>query len=367
VTKKIRVGVLFGGVSGEHEVSLMSARSVLSVLSAEKYEITQIGITNDGKWFSGDNVLGKMEAGDLSGLSRVFLLPEPGQAQVYAMNGRTMDLVEDLDVLFPILHGTFGEDGNLQGLFEITKIAYVGADVSASAVCMDKGLFKDLMRSHKIPICDWMVVPRVRIESQINQVMDQAEASISYPMFVKPSKLGSSVGVTKCRSRSDLLEGLMDAAKYDQRILIEHGIDAREIEVSVLGNGEYIEASVPGEVTYLDEFYTYNAKYFDERTQLIIPAPISSEKAAEIQDMAVRVFKIVGGSGMARVDFLVERDSGKVYMNELNTIPGFTNVSMYPKLWESSGLAYPDLVDRLIELALERKAELDKNLYHRDD
>ncbi|MCJ7624252.1 MAG: D-alanine--D-alanine ligase [Anaerolineaceae bacterium] len=367
MNKKIHVGVLFGGVSGEHEVSLMSARSILSFLSGEKYEITQIGITNDGKWVSGDNVLEKLETGDLSGLTRVFLLPEPGKGHIYAMNGRGMDLIADLDVLFPILHGTFGEDGNLKGLFEITKIAYVGADVSASAVCMDKGLFKDLMRAYNIRISDWLVVSRTRIESQIDQVMNQAEISLSYPMFVKPSKLGSSVGVTKCRGRSDLLEGLLDAAKYDQRIIIEHAIDAREIEVSVLGNGDDIQASVPGEVTYSDDFYTYNAKYFDERTQLIIPAPISPEKAAEIQDLAVRVFKIVGGSGMARVDFLVDKDSGRVYMNELNTIPGFTNVSLFPKLWEHSGLPYADLVDRLITLVLERKAELDKNLYIRDD
>jgi D-alanine-D-alanine ligase len=260
------------------------------------------------------------------------------------------------------LHGTFGEDGTLQGLLEMQDAAYVGAGVLGSALGMDKGVFHSVMLASDIPVVDTLVVTRREVEADIEAVIDRALAifgSDAFPLFVKPANLGSSVGITKCQVRSDLVEGLLDAARYDRRLLIQRGINAREIEVSVLGN-DLPEASVPGEVIPSREFYSYEAKYIDDRSQLIIPAPLPAETAEEVRRLAVKAFQAADCSGMARVDFLLDRNSGRLYLNEINTIPGFTGISMYPKLWEASGLPYPALVDRLIQLALERKADRDR-------
>jgi D-alanine-D-alanine ligase len=364
--RKTRVGVIFGGHSGEHEVSLMSARSVLSVLDQLRYEVTQIGITQDGAWLTGENVVDAMQSGKTDGLLTAALLPDPTWLGINTIEksayGLIIKQVAKLDVIFPVLHGTFGEDGTLQGLMEMNGIAYVGAGVLGSAVGMDKGLFRDVMLANSIPVPESMLVLRRVLENQMEKVISMAEKLAPYPLFVKPANLGSSVGVSKCNSRADLLEGLMEAARFDRRILIQRGIHAREIEVSVLGNDEP-EASIPGEVVPSREFYSYEAKYVDNASQLLIPAPIPEATSELVRQLAVKAFSATDCQGMARVDFLLDRETGELYLNEINTIPGFTSISMYPKLWEASGLPYPRLVDRLIELAMERKNDSLKTIY----
>jgi D-alanine-D-alanine ligase len=355
--KKLHIAVIFGGRSGEHDVSLMSARNVLSVLDPVKYEVTQIGITLAGQWLTGEDVIGKFESGKTRELEPAFISPDPSLRGVYVLRNSNYVNLTDVDVYYPVLHGTFGEDGTIQGLFEMADAAYVGAGVVGSSVGMDKGLFKDVMHTHNIPSVESIVVLRSEIEKDINAVIEKAEKVSAYPIFTKPANLGSSVGVTKCHTRSDLHEGLLEAASYDRRVLIERGVaNVREIEVSVLGNEEP-RASVPGEVLPSREFYSYESKYVDGTSGLVIPAPLPQELTARIQDLAVRAYKAIDAAGMARVDFLLDKDSGAVYLNELNTLPGFTKISMYPKLWEASGMSYTELVDRLIELALQRKAE----------
>jgi len=359
---KLRVGVIFGGRSGEHEVSLMSARSVLAALDVDKYEVTQIGITKAGAWLVGDNVLQALLEDQTDVLLPAAMVPDPTRSGLYRIahtsEGELFVLFSRLDVLFPVLHGTFGEDGTLQGFFEMADVAYVGAGVLGSAVGMDKGIFKDVMRSNQIPVLESVVILRSQMESDFETAVARAE-ELPYPLFVKPANLGSSVGVSRCRNRADLVEGMMDAARYDRRILVERGINAREIEVSVLGNDQP-EASIPGEIIPAAEFYSYEAKYHDDRSELLIPAPLPPTTTKRVQELAVRAYQAIDCAGMARVDFLVDKDQGAIYLNEVNTIPGFTQISMYPKLWEASGLPYPELLDRLITLALERKQERDR-------
>jgi D-alanine-D-alanine ligase len=365
--RKLMVGVLFGGRSGEHEVSLMSARSILAALDPQKYEVIQVGITHSGEWLVGKDILEVLASGwngqYSDRLSPGAILPDPSRTGLYGIrHWQDKDILErlsDLDVVFPVLHGTFGEDGTLQGLLEMAEVAYVGAGVLGSSVGMDKGLFREVMRSRDIPVVETLVVLRKEIETEIESVMDRAEALAPYPLFTKPANLGSSVGVSKCRNRSDLLEGLMDAARYDRRVLVERGVNAREIEVSVLGNAEPL-ASIPGEIIPSDEFYSYDAKYIHEGSELLIPAPVPAEIAERVRELAVQAYLAIDCAGMARVDFLLDGDSGDLFLSEVNTIPGFTKISMYPKLWEASGLPFAALVDRLIELALERRAERDR-------
>jgi D-alanine-D-alanine ligase len=359
----LRIGVIFGGRSGEHEVSLMSARSVLAALDPQKYIVTQIGITHTGEWLAGENVLDALDGGDLGALSPATLLPDPTHKGLQLLratdSGQILETLVDLDVVFPVLHGTFGEDGTLQGLLELADLAYVGAGVTGSALGMDKGIFKDVMHYQGVPVVESVVVLRSEIETNMPDVLSKAEKVAAYPLFIKPANLGSSVGITKCLGRSDLVEGLLEAARYDRRVLIERGVNAREIEVSVLGNDDP-QASVPGEILPSREFYSYEAKYLDGTSGLLIPAPIPEQTADRVRELAVRAYRAIDCAGMARVDFLLDKDSGELYLNEVNTIPGFTQISMYPKLWEASGLPYPALVDRLVELALERKAERDR-------
>ena len=364
--RKLIVAVLFGGRSGEHEVSLMSARSVLDVLDRSRYTVIEIGITHEGTWLTGSNVLTALSTGDTIGLKPVVVSPDPSEKGIYVLEGSGSSTkftkLSDVDVYFPVLHGTFGEDGALQGLFELADVAYVGAGVLGSSVGMDKGLFKDVMRANGIPVPESVVVLRSEIADSMDAVIEKAEKIGAYPLFVKPANLGSSVGITKCRSRSDLAEGLMDSSQFDRRVLIERGIpDPREIEVSVLGNHQP-SASVPGEIIPGADFYSYDAKYVLDNSVLVIPAPLSAEQVHTFRELAVKAYEAVDASGMARVDFLMEKETGKIYLNEINTIPGFTKISMYPKLWEASGLPYASLVDRLIDLALERKAERDNTV-----
>jgi D-alanine-D-alanine ligase len=355
--KKLNVAVIFGGRSGEHDVSLMSARNVLSVLDPVKYEVTQIGITPAGQWLTGEDVIGKFETGRIKELETALVSPDPSMRGVYVLRNANVVKLTDVDVYYPVLHGTFGEDGTIQGLFELADAAYVGAGVVGSSVGMDKGVFKDVMHTNNIPSVASIIVLRSEIEKDINAVTERAEKVSAYPIFTKPANLGSSVGITKCRTRSDLQEGLQEAAMYDRRVLIERGVaNVREIEVSVMGNDDP-RASVPGEVLPSREFYSYESKYIDGTSGLVIPAPLPPETTARIQDLAVRAYKAIDAAGMARVDFFIDKDTGEVYLNELNTLPGFTKISMYPKLWEATGMSYIELVDHLIELAIQRKSD----------
>jgi D-alanine-D-alanine ligase len=358
-TGKIRIVVLFGGRSGEHAVSLESARFVLRQLDPTRYEITQVGITREGLWFSGPDTLGALTSGDVSGLLRVALLPQPGEAGLYTIaNDGQLKLLTPVDVVFPVLHGTFGEDGTLQGLLEMADLAYVGPGVTGSAVGMDKAVFFDLMRANQIPAVDTILLLRSEIEREPQTAMDRVERLGGYPLFVKPANLGSSVGISKVHSRADLLEGLLEAASYDRRVIVQKGLNVREIEVSVMGNDQPV-ASVCGEVLPGAEFYSYDAKYHDDRSQTVIPADIPAETSERIRDLAVRAFRACDLAGLARVDFFLDRDTGEIFINELNTIPGFTQISMYPMLWQASGIGNQELVDRLVGYALERKAQRD--------
>ncbi|MDP1547717.1 MAG: D-alanine--D-alanine ligase family protein [Anaerolineales bacterium] len=362
--RKLRVAVLFGGRSGEHDVSLMSARSVLSALDAERYDVVQIGITLEGNWLTGPNVIEAFEKGSVQGLNRAILPGDPSHSALYelriANHDETFHKLADIDVFFPVLHGPFGEDGTIQGLFEMADVAYVGAGVAGSSVGMDKGIFKDVMRANGIPIVGSILVLRSDLENDMDAVIAKVEAMGGYPFFTKPANLGSSVGISKCTSRSDLAEGLMDAARYDRRVLIECSAgDAREVEVSVLGN-EHPQASVCGEILPSREFYSYESKYVDGTSGLVIPAKLPAEVTEKIREYAVRAYQAIDCAGMARADFFVDNKTHAIYLNELNTLPGFTSISMYPKLWQASGMTYAQLVDRLIELALERKAQRDR-------
>jgi D-alanine-D-alanine ligase len=357
---KTHVAVIFGGRSGEHAVSLMSAKFVLQMLQTAGYAVTPIGITRDGAWYSGDGVLAALEAEELAGLQAVTLLADPTRPGLQALDAldgaaqlRTLAAV---DVVFPVLHGTYGEDGTLQGLLELAGVAYVGAGVLGSAAAMDKALFADVMAAHAIPVAQSVLLLRSEIQEDIDAALAKAEAVSAYPLFIKPANLGSSVGISKASSRADLLEALMYAAQYDRRIVVQRGYNVREIEVAVLGN-DAPEASLCGEVAPEAEFYSYEAKYHDDRSKTYIPADIPAETSARIRQLAVQAYQACDLAGLARVDFFVDRDSGDVVLNEINTMPGFTSISMYPQLWQASGLDGPALVTRLIELAQQRRAE----------
>jgi D-alanine-D-alanine ligase len=357
VNRKIRVGILFGGRSGEHDVSLQSAASVIHALDPAKYEIVPIGITREGQW--------RIGSGATALLPQVLESGEPVTPSVDPAGPKLLPLTHglpaassqpEIDVIFPVLHGTFGEDGTVQGLLELADIPYVGAGVMASAVGMDKDVMKRLFRERGLPVLPWELVLRTDWEKEPGLVRGRIEKRLPYPVFVKPVNMGSSVGISKVHHRLELTPAIDLAAKYDRKILVERGIDAREIECSVLGN-DTPQVSVPGEVVPVNEFYDYEAKYIKEGSKLVIPAALTALQTGRVQEISIRAFQALDAAGMARADFLVERKRGTVYLNEINTIPGFTSISMYPKLWEASGLPYPELLDRLIELARERHQE----------
>jgi len=363
VTKRIRLGILFGGRSGEHDVSLISAASVMKALDPAKYEIVPIGITRDGRW--------RVGSGAVQLLAQVLESGEPVTPSVDPAGPKLLPLSPstparssrpEVDVIFPVLHGTFGEDGTVQGLLELADLPYVGAGVLASAVGMDKDVMKRLFRDAGLPVVPWELVRRADWEKDPTAVRKRIQKKLRYPLFVKPANLGSSVGISKVHNRRELPAAINLAAQYDRKILVEKGIDAREIECSVLGN-DHPRASLPGEVVPVNEFYDYEAKYLQEGSELIIPAPLTARQTRQVQEVAVRAFQAIDGAGMGRVDFLLDRKTGRVYLSEINTIPGFTSISMYPKLWEASGVPYSELLDRLIELALERHQEKSRTRY----
>ena len=361
MTNKIRVGIIFGGKSGEHEVSLASAQGVARAINRDKYAVVMIGVTKQGRWIAGEQVHAQLVAASPSLLlqaSSAERVGSPTSGALVPIPASDASPLGAIDVAFPLIHGPMGEDGTVQGLLELADIPYVGAGVAASAVGMDKGLMKAVFRAEDLPILDWMVVLRRDWELRPEDTIRRIEAEFGYPCFIKPANLGSSVGVSKVHNWDELTQALTTAAQFDRKLIAERAAhDAREIECSVLGNDEPI-ASIPGEVAPHREFYDYAAKYdATTGTDLIVPAVLPDDVTRAIQGLAVRAFKAIDASGMARVDFFVERATNRIFVNEINTIPGFTAVSMYPRLWEKSGVPYAELIDRLIQLALERHAD----------
>ncbi len=386
MSKKLRVGILFGGRSGEHEVSLLSAASILKAIDRNKFDVTPIGMTKEGRWLASADAKGLLEAGT-SAAPRHFragdpettpgakllqegiptlMAPEPGPStsliQKQGLGG------EPLDVVFPVLHGTFGEDGTIQGLFELAGIAYVGSGVLGSSAGMDKDVMKRLFAQAGLPIVKHVSLLRADWEKSPRKAVARIETALKYPVFVKPANLGSSVGISKAHNTKELGPALTLAAKYDRKIVVERGVGgtkarAREFEVAVLGN-DSPQASVVGEIVPGKEFYDYEAKYLSDGSMPIIPAKITRAESKKIREMAIEAFMACDLSGLARVDFLMEPDGKRrIYLNEVNTLPGFTNISMYPRLWEATGLSSRDLITRLIELALERHADKNRNSY----
>jgi D-alanine-D-alanine ligase len=401
--KKLRVGILFGGRSGEHEISLLSAASVFNAIDKSKFEVVPIGITKEGRWVTaadaerllsgkageGARPIHHLRAGDpeatagaavLATGESVVVPPEPAQhggsltpfqtdAASPGLVRRAADRAINVDVIFPVLHGTFGEDGTIQGLLELADIPYVGAGVLGSAAGMDKDIMKSLFRAAGLAIVKHVTFLRSDWEDNPKRVQKLVKSKLKYPVFVKPANLGSSVGISKAHNRKELGPAIEEAARFDRKIVVEQGVGgkkhkAREIECAVLGN-DRPEASVPGEIVPSTEFYDYKAKYLDEGSQLIIPAKLTKAETKTVQQLAIGAFKAVDCSGLARVDFLMDPKTRKIYLNEINTMPGFTSISMYPKLWGATGLAYPELIERLIRLGLERHEEKMKNQYSR--
>ena len=357
--KRLRIGILFGGRSGEHEVSLASAASVIRGLDPDKYEPVPIGITKEGHWLVGAGAQ-KMLPDVLKGGQRVMMTADPTDAALVRLDGSGGG--QRIDVVFPVMHGTFGEDGTIQGLLDLAGLPFVGAGVLGSAIGMDKDVAKRLLQVAKIPVVPWITVHRHDWESKPHALQTAIEAQFEYPVFVKPATLGSSVGMTKVHSREELAPALNLACEFAMKILVEESVTAREIEVSVLGNHNP-QASVPGEIVPHREFYDYAAKYLEEGTQLLIPADLKPPQVKKFQNYAVDAFRALELSGMARVDFFLQKNGSKIYLNEVNTIPGFTSISMYPKLWEASGIPFRELIDKLIELALEQHAEKARTKY----
>ena len=358
MSRKLKVALIFGGSSVEHEVSLTSARSVLAAIDPGRYEIVPVAITREGRWLSGPATLRMLESGKPSaphGDPSALLADPSVQGLVpLAADGRSAGgIATRVDVVLPIIHGRHGEDGSLQGLLEMAGLPYVGCGVLASALGMDKDACKRLLREAELPVVPYVCLRERAWERDWSVAAQLVAQGPGFPCFVKPANGGSSVGIVKVKQPQDLEAAVDEAGRYDHKVLVEKAVDAREIEVSVLGNEEP-QASVAGEIEPANEFYDYDAKYLDDRSRLTIPAPISEEQARRARDLAVAAFRILGCEGMARVDFLLDRSDGALYLNEINTVPGFTPISMYPKLWEASGLPYPRLIDRLIELALER-------------
>ena len=397
MAKKLRVGILFGGRSGEHEVSLLSAASILKAIDRRKFDVVPIGITKEGRWLAAGDAH-KLLAGDHAAIARhlragdpeatpgarllhegipTLMAPEPADALRISSASAGADLQarldgKSLDVVFPVLHGTFGEDGTIQGLFELAGIAYVGSGVLGSSAGMDKDVMKRLFAHAGLLIVKHVTLLRSEWEASPRKAIASIEAALQYPLFVKPANLGSSVGISKAHDRKEIGPALDLAAKYDRKLVIEQGVGgkksrARELEVAVLGN-DSPQASVVGEIIPGKEFYDYEAKYLSEGSVPIIPAKITRAQSKEIREMAVAAFRACDLAGMARVDFLMEPDGKqRIYLNEVNTLPGFTQISMYPKLWEASGLKYRDLITCLIELAVERQREKDRNAYSRQE
>jgi D-alanine-D-alanine ligase len=370
IPKRIRIGVIFGGRSVEHEVSLVSATSVINALDKEKYEVIPIGIASTGQWLSSNETLRLLKEKQSVELEQEQLLvPDPRKQSLVAINDNSR-VGKVLDVIFPVVHGKFGEDGALQGLLELADLPYVGPGVLGSAIGMDKVIQKELLIRAKIPTAPSIWFTIEEYEARHKKTVTEIERKLKYPLFVKPSNSGSSIGINKAHTRKELLESIDIAAHFDRRILVEQGINnAREIECGVLGNDKPV-ASIPGEIVPSNEFYDYDAKYVDEKSNAIIPAKLPSAVVKKIKQYALAAFRVLDCAGMARVDFLVTKKTNRIFLNEINTIPGFTSISMYPKLWQASGLSYSALLDKLIQLAIERheaKAKLKTTYQPKND
>lgn len=349
---KLRVGLLFGGRSVEHEVSVASATSVLQALDPSRYDVTLIGVDHEGRWHLGTGGQLLSEVADAS--EEVLLPARPGGSTLVPSDETPAASARALDVILPLIHGRGGEDGSLQGLLELAGVPYVGSGVLSSAVQMDKDVAKRLLRDAGLPVAPWITRRAHELTGDgLAATVAEVERLLGWPVFVKPANSGSSVGISPAKNPKDLVRAIGDALRYDRKILIEKGLDAREVEVAVLGN-EHPEASVPGEIRISGEFYDYESKYHDDDTELVIPAELDEETATRLRELAVRAYRALDAEGMARVDFIIDRPTGEIYLNELNSLPGFTDGSMYPKMWEATGLSYPMLLDRLIELAMER-------------
>ncbi|MCB2354860.1 D-alanine--D-alanine ligase family protein [Clostridium estertheticum] len=339
---KKKVAILFGGQSTEHEVSRASATSVLKNIDQTKYDIYPIGITKDGLWFQYTGKVENIENGEWE-TDEYFKMPE----------GQKVLFNKEVDVVFPVLHGSFGEDGTIQGMCKLYNIPCVGPGVMSSAICMDKIYTKYLLEKFNVKQADYVVINASEYVKDKDNLIARIEKELGYPVFIKPANGGSSVGITKAHDQKELIVGVIDALKYDRKILVEQAINAREIEVGVLGNDDP-KAAIPGEVIPAKEFYDYEAKYKNEESKLLIPAALNEAKLQRVKDEAIKIYKILDCAGMARVDFLVDKETEDIYLNEVNTIPGFTKISMYPKMWQATGKTYVELIDELIELAIER-------------
>ncbi|MEB3102245.1 D-alanine--D-alanine ligase [Ferviditalea candida] len=375
MSKQIRVGVIYGGKSGEHEVSLQTALAVINAMDHSKYEIIPVYITKNGEWRIGKQLAGQVKSKDelafqgenrltAHALGPIFNRDEPS-VQISSAQSQGASPTAPVDVVFPLLHGTFGEDGTIQGLLEMADIPYVGAGVLASAVGMDKVMMKKIYAQEGLPQCLYRHFTRHQWEKDREFAITEIEVTLGYPCFVKPANLGSSVGITKAKKREELIEAVDLAFRFDRKVIVEEAIDAREIEVSVLGNEEP-RASLPGEIVPSNEFYDYKAKYIDGKSSMIIPAELPPEQIEELRELAIRAFKAIDGSGLSRVDFFVGRNDGRIMINEINTMPGFTPYSMYPLLWKESGVSYGELLDELIRLAVQRHEEKRKIRYEFD-
>ena len=369
--KRLRIGIIYGGRSGEHEVSLASAAAVFKNLDPSRYEAVPVLVTKEGRWTVPSEPPALEAAADAIAASRTkaiaatsreaHLIAHPGGDTLMTIDRSSESDVSTvavsglaLDVVFPVLHGPYGEDGTVQGLLELANVPYVGCGVLGSAVGMDKAVMKLLFAAKDLPICDYEVVLTRDWRRDERAVMTRVTSRLGFPLFVKPANLGSSVGISKAKHAIELRAAINLAAEFDRKIVIEAAVPAaREIECAVLGNDDP-EASLPGEIIPSREFYDYEAKYLDEGSRSVIPAQLSEAQSADVRRLSIAAFQAIDGAGMARVDFLLASDSGVLYLNELNTIPGFTTISMYAKLWEASGLTYSALLDRLIDLAIER-------------
>ncbi|MGH2516031.1 MAG: D-alanine--D-alanine ligase family protein [Ktedonobacterales bacterium] len=364
--RKLRVGVIFGGRSGEHDVSVASAASVLRALDPEKYEVVPIGITAEGRWLAGADPRRMIEgapmetSGAQAAVTAVSMTGDPTQHGLVPRESSAGAGVPPLDVVIPVLHGTYGEDGTLQGLLEMANVPYAGCGVLGSALGMDKEKAKLVFKAAGLPVVDWLTARRLDFERDAATLCDRIEARFPYPVFVKPANLGSSVGVGKAHGRAELERALAVAFEFDRKAIVEPGVNCRELECGVLGNEQPL-ASIVGEIVPTREFYDYRAKYVDDASRLYIPADIPAATAEAIRAAAVQAFLALDLSGLARVDFFLDKDIGAIYVNEVNTLPGFTQISMYPKLWEASGIPYPALLDRLLALGIERHADKQRN------
>ncbi len=371
-TKKLKIGIIFGGRSGEHEVSLVSAQSVMKALNPDKYDIVPVAISRNGSWLVGttpDKMLQNQNADEKkiriglseSGAVRASLNCDPTRKGLVLLDNPSNEKQISIDVLFPVVHGTYGEDGTLQGLLELADLPYVGCGVLASSTGMDKTVAKRLFKEAGLAVGNFKEFLRKDWKNNPEKIVKEIETNFAYPVFVKPVNSGSSVGISKAKNTDELKEAIKTAAKFDRKILIESQVVGRELEVSVLGNDSPM-ASVPGEIVPCNDFYDYSAKYVDNKSELKIPADLSPEITEEIRKLAIKAYRALDCAGMARVDFFLEKGTNRLIINEINTIPGFTSISMYPKLWEATGINYPDLLDKLIEFAIERYEEKQESL-----